>query len=320
MKLLVTGSTGFIGQALVQRLLMDGQHNVSCAVRSSGEHALFNTFQHHVGDIDDGNDWTLALQHVDVVVHLAARVHLLRDHSRDPLANFRLVNTHGTLNLARQAAAAGVRRLIFISSIGVNGGETFDRPYTPDDVPAPHSPYAVSKYEAELALQKLAVESRLEVTIVRPPLVYGPNAPGNFGSLMRWMAIGVPLPFGAIIHNRRSFVGLDNLVDFIVTCIAHPAAANQTFLISDGEDISTASLLQRMGRALGKPARLIPVPVGILSTSAILLGQRVVAQRLLGSLQLDIGKAKNVLGWVPPVRMDEMLSKAAMAWLSRHSK
>jgi nucleoside-diphosphate-sugar epimerase len=320
MKLLVTGSTGFIGQALVQRLVTDGQHSVSCAARSPGGHRALSTIQHTVGDIDGNNDWTLALQNVEVVVHLAGRAHVLHDYSNDPLAKFRLVNTLGTSNLARQAAAAGVRRLIFVSSIGVNGSETFDKPYSADDLAAPHSPYAISKYEAELALKKLADELELEITIVRPPLVYGPNAPGNFGSLMQWMAVGVPLPFGAITHNRRSFVGIDNLIDFIVTCIAHPAAGNQTFLISDGEDISTADLLQRLGRALGKPARLVPVPASILSTAATLFGKRSLAQRLLGSLQVDIQKTKDVLDWVPPVPMEQILDKTAMAWIAKHSK
>jgi len=243
-------------------------------------------------------------------VHCAARVHVMADTAANPLAEFRRVNVQGTLNLARQAAAAGVRRFAFVSSIGVNGAETFGLPFSAQDVAAPHSPYAVSKYEAELGLQALAAETGMEVVIIRPPLVYGLGAPGNFGSLIRWLRRGVPLPLGAI-HNQRSLVSLDNLVDLIVTCLTHPAAINQTFLVSDGEDVSTTELLRRMGQALGRPARLVPVPVSWLKLAAKLVGKPDVAQRLCGSLQVDIEKTRRLLGWTPPLSLDQGLKRAA---------
>jgi nucleoside-diphosphate-sugar epimerase len=246
----------------------------------------------------------------ETVVHLAARVHVMADTAADPLEEFRRVNVQGTLNLARQAAVAGVRRFVFVSSIGVNCAETYRRPFTAHDEVAPHSPYAVSKYEAELGLQALAAETGMEVVIIRPPLVYGPGAPGNFGSLLRWLKRGVPLPLGAI-HNQRSLVALDNLVDLIITCLTHPAAANQTFLVSDGEDVTTTELLRRMGQALGRPAHLIPVPVSWLKLAAKLVGKPDVAQRLCGSLQVDIEKTRRLLDWTPPISLDEGLKKAA---------
>ena len=263
-----------------------------------------------VGSIDGSTDWLDVLADCEVVVHLAARVHVMKDATADPLEEFRRVNVQGTLNLARQAAAASVRRFVFVSSIGVNGAETFQQLFTAQDQAAPHSPYAVSKYEAELGLQVLAAETGMEVVIIRPPLVYGPNAPGNFGSLMRWLKRGVPLPLGAI-HNQRSLVALDNLVDLIVTCLTHSAAANQTFLVSDSEDVSTTELLQRMGQALGRSARLIPVPASILKLAATMLGKREMAQRLCGSLQVDIEKPRRLLGWTPPISLDEGLRRAA---------
>jgi nucleoside-diphosphate-sugar epimerase len=243
-------------------------------------------------------------------MHCAARVHVMAESLADPLAEFRRVNVQGTLNLARQAAAAGVRRFVFVSSIGVNGAETFQQSFTSEDSVAPHSPYAVSKYEAELGLQALAAETGMEVVIIRPPLVYGPGAPGNFGSLMRWLKRGVPLPLGAI-HNQRSLVALDNLVDLIVLCLTHPAAANQTFLVSDGEDVSTSELLRRMGQALDRPARLLPVPQSWLKLAAAMVGKSDVAQRLCGSLQVDISKTRRLLVWTPPISLDEGLRRAA---------
>jgi len=234
----------------------------------------------------------------------------MQESAPDPLEEFRRVNVLGTLNLARQAASAGVRRFVFVSSIGVNGAETFQQPYTALDSASPHSPYAVSKYEAELGLQALAAETGMEVVIIRPPLVYGPNAPGNFGSLMRWLQRRVPLPLGAI-HNQRSLVALDNLVDLIVVCLTHPAAANQIFLVSDGEDVSTTELLRRMGQALGRPARLVPLPASILKLAAAMVGKPDVAQRLCGSLQVDIEKTRRLLSWTPPLSLAEGLKKAA---------
>jgi nucleoside-diphosphate-sugar epimerase len=234
----------------------------------------------------------------------------MNETSLDPLTEFRKVNVEGTLNLARQAVALGLRRIIYISSIGVNGAETPIAPFGLMDKPAPHSYYAVSKYEAELGLEKLAADTSIEIVIIRPPLVYGPKAPGNFGSLMRWLRRGVPLPFGAVTHNRRSLVALDNLLDLILTCVEHPKAAGQTFLVSDGVDLSTTELLQRMGRAMNLSVRLLPVPVSFMDFIFYFFGKRVMAQSLFGSLQVDISKTLEVLNWKPPVSIDEGLRRA----------
>ncbi len=310
-KILVSGATGFVGNAVVQRLLAeDGSTQVVVAVRRDSQQWQARVLPRVTGDLEHANNWSVALQGITVVVHCAARVHVMADTAVNPLEEFRRVNVHGTLNLARQAALAGVRRFLFISSVGVNGAVTFQRPFTSEDRVAPHSPYAVSKYEAELGLQALAIETGMEVVIIRPPLVYGPEAPGNFGSLMRWLRHGVPLPLGAI-RNQRSLVSLDNLVDLILTCIKHPAAANQTFMVSDGEDISTTELLKRMGQAMGKPARLLPVLASLLKVAAGFVGKSDVAQSLCGSLQVDISKTRELLGWVPPVSLNEGLRRAA---------
>ncbi len=308
MQVLVTGANGFVGRALCAEAVARGMA-VRGITRASGDLPI-SVENFAVGGIDGNTDWQDVLTGCEVVVHLAARVHVMADSAAKPLEEFRRVNVQGTLNLAREAAAAGVRRFVFVSSIGVNGAETFQRPFAAHDEVAPHSPYAVSKYEAELGLQALAAATGMEVVIIRPPLVYGSGAPGNFGSLMRWLKRGVPLPLGAI-HNQRSLVALDNLVDLIVTCLTHPAAANQTFLVSDGEDVSTTELLRRMGQALGRPARLIPVPVSWLKLAAAMVGKQDVAQRLCGSLQVDIEKTRRLLGWTPPISLDEGLKRAA---------
>jgi nucleoside-diphosphate-sugar epimerase len=273
-----------------------------------------------VSGLEPDTDWQNALKGVDVVIHSAARVHVMEDKASDPLAAFRKVNVEGTLNLARQAAELGVRRFISISSIKVNGeGTSLGMPYLADAQPAPADPYGISKMEAEQGLRELAAESGMEVVIIRPPLVYGPGVKANFLNMMRWLHKGVPLPFGAI-HNRRSLVALDNLVDLIVTCIGHPAAANQTFLVSDGEDLSTTELLRGMGTALGKPARLLPVPSWLLETGAAMLGKQALSQRLCGSLQVDISKTRELLNWTPPVSVDEALRKTAKHFLEQQAK
>ena len=305
---LVTGASGFVGGALCAEVIsrgfaVRGVTRTLCDLPNGVKNIV-------IASIDGSTDWQNALMGCDVLVHLAARVHVMKEAAIEPLSEFRRVNVQGTLNLARQAAAAGVRRFVFISSVGVNGAETFQRPFTDQDQAAPHSLYAVSKYEAELGLQTMAAETGMEVTIIRPPLVYGPHAPGNFGSLMRWLRRGVPLPLGAI-HHQRSLVALDNLVDLIVTCLTHPAAADQTFLVSDGEDVSTTELLRLMGQALRRPARLLPVPAGWLKLAAAMVGKRDVAQRLCGSLQVDMEKTQCLLGWTPPLSLDEGLKKAA---------
>jgi nucleoside-diphosphate-sugar epimerase len=310
-EILVTGGTGFVGKAVLQRLLSgDSLERVAVAVRQDIHQWPDKVVPCVIGNLDSSTDWSVALDGITAVVHCAARVHVVSETAVDPLKEFRRVNVEGTLNLARQASAANVRRFVFVSSIGVNGAETINQPFTTKDRVAPHSPYAVSKYEAELGLLALGTETGMEVVIIRPPLVYGPGAPGNFGSLMRWLQRGIPLPLGAI-HNQRSLVALNNLVDLIVTCVTHPAAANQTFLVSDGEDVSTTELLRRMGQAMGCPARLIPVPVSWLKLAAAMMGKQDVAQGLCGSLQVDIVKTRRLLGWSPPLSLDEGLRRAA---------
>ena len=291
--ILVTGATGFVGKSL-------------CASLEQAEYAIRRSINRM-----NSIEWAHELESVDTVVHLAARVHVMQDESADPLAEFRAVNVHGTLNLARQAAAAGVKRFVFLSSIGVNGAVTqLNKPFTSEDSPAPHSSYAISKYEAELGLINIATETGMQVVIIRPPLIYGANAPGNFGSLLRVIRRGVPLPLGLATHNRRSFVSLNNLVDFIITCINHPNAANQTFLVSDNEDVSTADLLRKMAVAQGISSRLLPVPVALLNLCAKLTGKQAIAQRLLGNLQVDISHTQKLLDWQPIISLDEGLRRA----------
>jgi nucleoside-diphosphate-sugar epimerase len=303
--ILLTGATGFVGQALLGQLLESESHKVTAALRSAN--GFDRCEVHAVGDFTGDTNWSTALTNQQVVIHAAARAHIMKDEVADPLAEYRRVNVDGTLNLARQAVAAGVKRFIFISSIGVNGNIN-TRPFTEDDAPNPAELYAHSKWEAEQGLWEIQRETGMELVILRPPLVYGPNAPGNFGSLMRWVEKGVPLPLGAI-HNQRSLVAVDNLVDLIITCIDHPAAANQVFLAGDGQDLSTTELLRGVARAMDKPSRLIPVPSSLLMLGATLLGKKAVAQRLLGSLQVDISKARNLLGWEPPVTVEEGLKR-----------
>lgn len=314
MHVILTGTTGFIGSAFLVAAQKRGMKILS-VFRSNEQAKRFGDANNStvvVTSIEADTDWSEALVDVDVVVHCAARVHVMHDSSFDPLAEFCKVNVAGTLNLARQAALAGAKRFVFLSSIKVNGeGTLLGCPFTAEDTPAPEDAYGISKAEAESGLRQLAQETGMEVVIIRPPLVYGAGAKGNFSSLLRWVARGFPLPLGAVTANRRSLVGLDNLVDLILTCVDHPKAANQTFLVSDGEDLSTTELLQRMGKAMNRPARLLPVPVSLLTFAARLLGKKAVAQRLLGSLQVDISKTCELLGWKPPVPVDEGLRRAA---------
>jgi nucleoside-diphosphate-sugar epimerase len=314
-KVLITGANGFVGKALGCELAGKG-FNVNGAVRSIRSTGSSDTLTKFIiTDIDSNTDWQNALESVDVVIHLAARVHVMKDTAIDPLAEFRRVNVEGTLNLARQSVESGVQRFIFISSIKVNGeGTLLEHPYTAEDKPAPVDPYGISKQEAEAELRQLANESGMEVVIIRPPLIYGPGVKANFQSMMRCLDKGIPLPLGAI-HNKRSFVALDNLVDLIVTCIHHPAAANQIFLAGDGEDLSTTELLQRMAAALGKKACLVAVPASVLMGGAKLLDKQAMAQRLCGSLQVDISKAYDLLGWKPPVNVEDALRKTAQYYL-----
>lgn len=307
--LLITGATGFVGGSLVERLRLASRFRLSLAVRKSLSNKFADTEIHQVSSITAHTCWTGVVDEVDTVIHCAARAHVMNDQSADPLSVFREINVDGTLNLARQAAQQGVRRFIFISTIKVNGETTVNgKAFRADDEPAPEDAYGLSKLEAEQGLTQLAASTGMEVVIIRPPLVYGGGVQGNFASMVKLVEKRLPLPLGAI-HNKRSLVGIDNLVDLIIRCIDHPAAANQVFLAADGEDISTTELLRGVGKAMSKPARLIPVPTGVLQFGATLLGRKAMAQRLLGSLQVDISKTCELLDWKPPYSVEEGLRR-----------
>jgi nucleoside-diphosphate-sugar epimerase len=311
--ILVTGANGFVGSAVTERLSRSGL--VRAAARrpqTSGRKGV----EHVISPSLTGDaDWQRALEGVRTVVHAAARVHVMREESPDVLAEFRRANVDGTLALARQAAAAGAERFVFVSSIKVNGESTpRDRPFSAEDEPRPLDAYGVSKLEAEQGLRDVERSTGLDVVIVRPPLVYGPGVKANFFALLKWLHRGVPLPFGAIA-NRRSLVALANLVDLLTTCSEHPAAPGRTFLVSDGEDLSTTELLRRLARALGKPARLVPVPERALRLLGSALGAGSITQRLCGSLCVDIAPTRQLLQWAPPMSVDEGLRTAAEAFL-----
>lgn len=299
MRYLVTGANGFVGSALVQAC-HDRGIGVRAAVRDGTKRAPSISEVASVGQVDGDTDWSKALRDVDVVIHAAARVHIMQDNSGNPLSEFRRTNVDGSVNLARQAAASGVRRLVFLSSVKVNGEHTDGRlPFSEEGVASPEDAYGISKHEAELGLRQVSSETDLEVVIIRPPLVYGPGVKGNFRNLLRVADTVLPLPFGAI-HNRRSMVYLGNLVDFTLKAAEHPLAANQTFLISDGEDLSTTELFQLARRGLGRPSRLIPVPPSLFRVLGKLARKNDVVGRLLGSLQVDSTKAHQLLRWTAP--------------------
>lgn len=304
MNVLITGANGFVGNPLCERLKSD-RYNTICAVRKPSPEENFIA----VGNIGPDTDWGEALHEVDSVVHTAARAHIMKDEVPDPLAEYLKVNVEGTLNLARQAAQAGVKRFIFISSIKVNGEQTsLGSPFIPENTHAPEDPYGISKYQAEQGLKEIMQETGMEVVIIRPPLIYGPGVKANFAAMLKWLNSGLPLPLGAV-QNQRSLIALDNLIDFIMVCINHPQAANQVFLVSDGQDVSTTELLKKAANAMGKKSLLLPIPVGIMRFVAKLLGKEAVADRLFGSLQVDISKARNLLGWAPLISVDEGLRR-----------
>lgn len=306
--LLLTGANGFVGKAVLSAAQKRGL-KIRPAYRSM-DSAKGHYDVALVSEIDGSTDWSQALHGIDVLIHTAARTHIMREESLAPLFEYRRVNVEGTLNLARQAAAAGVRRFVFISSIKVNGEETSPGcPFSADDTPSPEDVYALSKAEAEMHLKQVAQKTGMEVTILRPPLIYGQGVKGNLATLISWVHRGLPLPLGAITDNRRSLVNLDNLVDLILICTDHPKAANQTFLVSDDEDLSTAELLRKIGKALGQQAYLLRLPAKLISYIARLVGKKVMVQRLLGSLQADIHKTCELLDWKPSVSVDEGLRR-----------
>ncbi len=311
MRVLVTGANGFVGRALGRELLRRGRR-VRAAIR--GDAGLPDGCEVRVvGDLGPDTDWSAALEGVDAVAHLAARVHVMRERAADPLAAFRRTNVEGTLRLARSAAAVGVRRLVFLSSVKVLGEATPDGPFTDSSPANPQDPYGVSKREVETGLSELAARSGMEVAILRPPLVYGPGVKGNFLSLLRLIERGVPLPLAAIA-NRRSLLYLGNLVDAVDLCLSHDGAAGRTFLIRDGEDLSSTELVRRLAAALGHRAPLFSLPDGVLRLAASCIGRRAAAQRLLGSLTVDDRRIRSELDWQPPFTVDQGLVETAIWW------
>lgn len=310
MKVLVTGANGFVGRMLCGYLKTHG-YVVVPAERRASDLASETV----VGDIDGKTDWMAILDGCDAVVHLAARVHVMDDTAQDPLALYQATNTDATLNLARQAAQTGVKRFVYISSIKVNG-EGRDTPYRETDAAAPEDAYAISKWEAEQGLQRIAADTGLEVVILRPPLVYGPGVKANFQQLLRMVERGWPLPLGAI-RNRRSLLYLGNFVDAIRLCIEHPAAAGQTFLLDDGQAVSTPELIRALSHAMGLPARLLAVPVKVLELAGTLLGKRAAVARLTGSLYVDSSAIRARLGWTPPNTLQQGLAATVADWQTR---
>lgn len=303
MKICVTGATGFVGSALCDALEGAG-HSIVKVVRTGTEPCMVA-----VGDIDASTSWGNAVAGCDVVVHLAARVHVMQEIAADPESLFDTVNRVATRNLALAAAHAGVKRFVFISTVKVNGESTTPgHPFVETDAPAPQDAYARSKYQAEEELKRLAQQHGMEWVIIRPPLVYGPGVKANFAALVNAVAKGWPLPLGSI-HNQRSLVALDNLADFIACCTQHPKAANQTFLISDGHDLSTPELVRQLAQAAGVTARLPRIPVALLKLAAALMGKKGAVERLSDNLQVDISKAQTLLQWVPSASIAQGLAR-----------
>ena len=311
MKLVLTGATGFVGSEILSSI---SSYYVNIIGRNKP--LLFKENNFYKADIDSSTDYLPALIDADVCIHSAARVHIMDDNSAEPLTEFRTTNTAGTLNLAKQAAEAGVKRFIFISSIKVNGECTLlNNPFRADDDMAPQDPYGISKAEAEQGLINIAKETGMEVVIIRPPLVYGPGVKANFAAMMKLASLGIPLPLGGVRKNRRSLVYVDNLVDLIVTCISHPKAANQTFFVSDDDDLSTTRMIKELSTALGKKGWLVPIPVILFEILGKLTGKSAIIDRLCGSLQVDISKTKELLDWQPPICVKDAFAKTASHFL-----
>ena len=308
MKVLITGATGFVGQSLVQNL--NKSYDVIALVRTQSS-LLPSTVQqlvaNNIFEADFPND-------IEIIIHLAGRAHILNDQTTDPLAEFRKVNVEGTLQLARQALEKKVKRFIFMSSIGVNGSVTSQQPFTEDASPHPHADYAVSKLEAEEALKKLFAGSETELVIIRPPLVYAAHAPGNFSRLLKLVETNLPLPFAGT-NNKRSFIALENLVDFIQICIEHPNAANQTFLVADQTSISTRELVRYLKQGMGKPTCFIYIPQPLMKLGAACIGKSKLYEQLFESLEVDTTKAKNLLTWTAPLTTEQAMLQAGQNYL-----
>jgi nucleoside-diphosphate-sugar epimerase len=309
-QVLITGATGFVGKEMRHQLRIQGIPCVE-AVRYK-----INPDQFEMGNLNEKTNWTTALSGCDVVVHLAARVHMMQDKVGDPLGAYREVNVDATMALAEQSASLGIRRFIFVSSVKVNGEATTDKAFTAHDVPAPLDPYGQSKMEAEYALQKLGQKTGMEIVIVRPPLVYGPGVRANFLRLMQLVRLGIPLPLGNI-HNCRSMVALDNLVNLLMVCIEHPNAAGQILMVSDDEDMSTSALIKVLAQAMNKKIILLPIPSTLIRVGSRLIGKVNAADRLLGSLQVDIRHTKKTLNWTPAISSVVGIQKTVSHFLNQ---
>ena len=317
MKVLITGASGFVGTALVDELLARGHHEVVGSVRNALKAKPCELVE--TGDLSDSTDWSKALAGVDTVVHLAGRAHVLGDTSANRLNEFRRVNVDATVNLAKTAARMGVRRFVFVSSIGVNGGKTDANPFTEANKPNPTADYAVSKREAEQKLQALLSGTELELVIVRPPLVYAGHAPGNFRRLLAVIAAGLPLPFGRV-RNLRTMIALENLVDLLIRCIDHPRAANEVFLCADDESLSLPEIVRLIASGIGRRVWLVPVPVFLLVLASSLFKRRSVIDQLCGSLVVDNQKVKHSLNWKPVVDARSALIAAGRNYLARNKE
>lgn len=319
MKVLLTGGSGFIGRSIIDKIVTDRNNDSIILALRKEDPSLFGLSSIVTGDLGNNFDWKPVAKGCDVIIHCSARVHVMQDTKNDPLEEYRKSNVDGTLRLAKQAALAGVKRFIFLSSIKVNGEETFlNHCYQPDDQPLPQDPYGISKWEAEQGLKKISEETNMEVVIIRPPLVYGPGVKANFLNMMTLIYKGIPLPFGAI-NNQRSLVFIDNLVDLIMVCLDHPCAANQTFLVSDGNDLSTTELFKKIAVELDVKQKIFPVPMKLLKFGANAVGKKSIAQRLCGSLCVDITKTRELLNWQPPISLDKAISETTKDFLIRKS-
>jgi len=318
MSVAITGGSGFVGSKLIAELNKLEAKGIALTRQKLSLPKRFKNII--IPDISSTTDYGDCLKNVECIVHAAARVHVLRDDSADPLTEFREVNTFGTLNLARQAVAAGVKRFIFVSSVKVNGECTVGNQYfSADDTPQPQDPYGVSKLEAENGLTKIAEETGLEVVIIRPTLVYGPGVKANFESMMKWLVRGIPLPLGAV-NNARSLVALDNLVSLMLVCIDHPRAQGEIFMVSDDDDLSTTKLLRLLAQALNAPKRLVPVSGKLIEFAASLIGRKDLGIKLCSSLRVDISKTKSLLKWSPPLSVNDALQQTAKHYLEAKKK